>query len=182
MVQKHFHPWHDVHFGNDAPVKVTALIEIAKGTKAKYEVDKISGMLKLDRILFGAMHYPANYGFIPQTLCGDGDPLDILVLCSESLERLTLVDAIVIGVMRMEDRDKPDDKIIAVAASDVSVNFYKSLAELPPNFTIEMKNFFQQYTQLEGKEVRVGNFADVETAHKIIMDNIACYRETFSHV
>lgn len=175
-----FHPWHDVPHGKEAPNVVTAVIEISKGTKAKYEVDKISGMLKLDRILFGAMHYPANYGFIPQTLCGDGDPLDILVLCSEPLERFTLVDATVIGAMRMTDRGKPDDKIIAVAKYDVSVNFYKSLEALPPNFTIEMKRFFEDYTQLEGKEVKVGNFADVQTAHTIIGENIAAYKKEFT--
>ena len=128
-------PWHYVSLGNKAPEVVTAVIEISKGSAAKYELDKESGMLKLDRILFSAVYYPANYGFIPQTYCDDKDPLDILVICSINVEPLCLIDAKVIGVMHMVDQGERDDKIIAVAANDVSVNHYNDITDLPPYLT-----------------------------------------------
>lgn len=117
-------PWHCVSYGDKAPVIVRALIEIPTGSKAKYELDKESGLIKLDRVLFSAVHYPANYGFIPMTYGGDFDPLDILVICSVEIEVMALVDAKVIGVMRMSDQGEADDKVIAVALNDQSVNHY----------------------------------------------------------
>src|SRR5437868_12740174 len=124
-------PWHSVKYGENAPAVVTGIIEIPKGSKAKYELDKESGLLKLDRILFSSVHYPANYGFIPQTYCDDGDPLDILVFCSVEVEPLAIIDAKVIGVMQMLDQGEKDDKIIAVAENDMSVNYIDDVSQLP---------------------------------------------------
>lgn len=136
-------PWHDVHFGDKAPEIVKAIIEIPKGSKGKYEIDKESGLIKLDRALFSAVHYPANYGFIPKTYADDKDPLDILVITSLELPHLCLVDAKVIGVMRMVDQGEMDDKIIAVALNDESVNYINDISELPPHTTIEMRRFLR---------------------------------------
>lgn len=174
------HPWHNVSFGNQAPDIVTALIEIPKGSKAKYEVDKESGLLRLDRVLFSSVFYPANYGFIPQTLGDDHDPLDILVLSQIEIEPLCLVKARVIGVMRMIDNNEGDDKIIAVAENDMSVNHIKDISELPAHFIQELQNFFENYTKLEKKEVRIDGFQNKEMAKEIIMRAITFYQETFS--
>src|ERR1700750_2849711 len=125
------HPWHGVSAGNDAPAIVNALIEIPQGSRSKYEVDKESGLLKLDRVIYSSFHYPVNYGFIPQTLGYDNDPLDILVLCSQSIQSLCLVEATIIGNMQMIDSGEKDDKIIAVATKDPSVNHITSIDELP---------------------------------------------------
>ena len=135
-------PWHYVSYGEEAPKVVKAIIEIPTGSKAKYELDKESGLIKLDRILFSAVHYPANYGFIPMTYGGDHDPLDILVLCSVDLEVLSLVDAKVIGVMRMIDQGELDNKIIAVANNDQSINFYNNIEELPQHVIQQIHRFF----------------------------------------
>lgn len=134
-------PWHAVPYGDKAPEIVNAIIEIPKGSKCKYELDKDSGLLKLDRILYSAVHYPANYGFIPQTYCDDKDPLDILVLCSIDIEPLTIVEAIPIGVMVMIDGDEKDDKIIAVAKNDMSVNYIKKLEDLPLITLLKSEDF-----------------------------------------
>lgn len=174
------HPWHNVSFGNQAPDIVIALIEIPKGSKAKYEVDKESGLLRLDRVLFSSVFYPANYGFIPQTLGDDHDPLDILVLSQIEIEPLCLVKARVIGVMRMIDNNEGDDKIIAVAENDMSVNHIKDISELPAHFIQELQNFFENYTKLEKKEVRIDGFQNKEMAKEIIMRAITFYQETFS--
>ena len=135
-------PWHSVKIGQDQPHTVNAIIEIPKGSKAKYELDKESGLLRLDRVLFSAVHYPANYGFIPQTYCDDHDPLDILVLCSVDVEPLCIIEAKVIGVMQMLDNDEADDKIIAVAAHDMSVNHINDLKDLPQHLLLEVHLFF----------------------------------------
>ncbi|MBX0292733.1 inorganic diphosphatase [Hymenobacter sp. HSC-4F20] len=175
----HFNPWHDVERGEDAPRVVNGIIEIPKGSKGKYELDKDSGLLKLDRVLFSAVHYPAAYGFIPQTYCDDKDPLDILVLCSVDIVPMCLVDAKVIGVMQMIDQDEEDDKIIAVAANDVSVNHYNDIADLPPHTLLEMQRFFEDYKALEHKQVTVERFMGREDAYRIIEDSIKLYNETF---
>jgi inorganic pyrophosphatase len=138
-----FNPWHNVHYGEDAPEIVTAVIEIPQNSKGKFELDKNSGLLKLDRVLFSSVHYPANYGFIPQTYCEDKDPLDILVITSIELPPLCLIDARVIGVMRMVDQGEADDKIIAVANNDMSVNHITKIEDLPPHTTIEMRRFLR---------------------------------------
>ncbi|RPD46316.1 inorganic diphosphatase [Hymenobacter sediminis] len=175
----HFNPWHDVERGEDAPRVVNGIIEIPKGSKGKYELDKESGLLKLDRVLFSAVHYPAAYGFIPQTYCDDKDPLDILVLCSVDIVPMCLVDAKVIGVMQMIDQNEEDDKIIAVAANDVSVNHYNDIADLPPHTLLEMQRFFEDYKALEHKQVTVERFMGREDAYRIIEESIKLYNETF---
>ena len=177
-----FNPWHDVHFGKNAPEFVQAIIEIPKGSKCKYELDKDSGLLKLDRILFSSVHYPANYGFIPKTYCDDHDPLDILVICSEEVVPMCLVEAKVIGVMQMIDSDEKDDNIIAVAKNDMSVNYINDISQLPPHTLVEMRRFFEDYKKSEHKEVIVEKFLGKEQALHIIQDAIALYNKEFSHL
>jgi inorganic pyrophosphatase len=172
-------PWHDVNIGKDAPEYVTGVIEIPKGSKAKYELDKKTGMLLLDRVLFSAVHYPANYGFIPQTFCEDHDPLDILIISQIDIPPMTLVKAKVIGVMRMVDSGEADDKIIAVAAGDQSVNYINEIKDLPPHLVKEVHRFFEDYKKLENKEVIVEDFLGKEDAMRIINESIALYDKTF---
>ena len=174
------HPWHGAHYGDKAPQTVKALIEISQGSRTKYEIDKPTGLLKLDRVIHSSFHYPVNYGFIPQTLGLDGDPLDILVLCSQSIQPLCLVEATVIGNMQMIDSGDKDDKIIAVAAKDPSVNHITNIEALPKHFFNELKNFFEQYKVLENKKVAIDNFQDKDTACKIIQDAIDFYKENFA--
>ena len=173
------HPWHGADYGEGAPQRVNALIEIPQGSRAKYEVDKTTGLLQLDRVIYSSFHYPINYGFIPQTLGQDGDPLDILVLCSQSIQSLCLVEANVIGNMQMMDTGQVDDKIIAVAAKDPSVNHYQKIDELPQHFLLELRNFFEQYKVLENKKVAIDNFQDKETAFMIIGEAINYYKDSF---
>ncbi|HEX8350795.1 MAG TPA: inorganic diphosphatase [Hymenobacter sp.] len=175
----HFNPWHDVERGDKSPGVVNGIIEIPKGSKGKYELDKKSGLLKLDRVLFSAVHYPAAYGFIPQTYCDDKDPLDILVICSVDVVPMCIIDAKVIGVMQMVDQDEEDDKIIAVAANDVSVNHFNDISDLPPHTLLEMRRFFEDYKALEHKQVTVERFMGREEAYRIIEDSIKLYNETF---
>lgn len=146
-------PWHAVKVGSKQPDIVKAIIEIPTGSKAKYELDKETGLLRLDRVLYASVNYPSNYGFIPQTLGEDHDPLDILVLSQIVIQPLCIVKAKVIGVMRMTDSNEADDKIIAVAADDISVSHINSMDQLPPHFTIELKSFFEDYKKLENKDV-----------------------------
>ncbi len=170
------HPWHHVSYGQHAPQTVQAIIEISRGSKAKYEVDKSSGLLRLDRVLHSSFYYPINYGFIPQTYAGDGDPLDILVLSQVDIEPLSIVTAHVIGVMRMQDKGV-DDKIIAVCANDISVSHINSLDGLPPHLMSEIKHFFEQYKKLEHTEVVVDEFFGKEKAYEIILQNMEDYRK-----
>ena len=173
------HPWHGVNYGKKAPATVNALIEIPQGSRSKYEVDKDTGLLKLDRVIYSSFQYPVNYGFIPQTLGLDGDPLDILVLCSQSIRSLCLVEANVIGNMQMIDSGEMDDKIITVATKDPSANHIKDINELPPHFFAVLKNYFEQYKVLENKKVEIDDFQDKETAYKIIQEATRFYKETF---
>lgn len=174
-----FNPWHHVHFGDQAPEIVNAIIEIPSGSKGKFELDKSTGLLKLDRVLFSSVHYPANYGFIPRTYCDDKDPLDILVITSIELPHLCQVEAKVIGVMRMVDQGEADDKIIAVAANDMSFNHLNNIEELPVHVINQIQRFFEDYKKLELKEVVVENFLGKEDAMKIIKESIQLYKETF---
>jgi inorganic pyrophosphatase len=178
-MQTVLHPWHGAHYGRKAPDVLNAVIEIPQGSRSKYEVDKKTGLLKLDRVIYSSFHYPINYGFIPQTLGQDGDPLDILVLCSQPIHPLCLVEATVIGNMQMIDQGTLDDKIIAVAAKDPSVNHLKNTDDLPSHFMAELKNYFEQYKVLENKKVVIDNFQDKETAYQIINAAILLYREKF---
>src|SRR5436189_2834768 len=136
-------PWHQVKIGEQQPDIVQAIIEISKGSRAKYELDKETGMLRLDRVLYSSVYYPANYGFVPQTYCDDRDPLDILVLSQIDMQPLCLVEAKIIGVMRMLDQGEADDKLIAVCAQDMSVNHINDISELPPPFIDELRRFFE---------------------------------------
>ena len=172
-------PWHQVSIGNDQPNMVHAIVEIPKGTRAKYELDKESGLLRLDRVLFASVYYPANYGFIPQTLGKDHDPLDILVLSQINIQPLCIVKAKVIGVMRMIDNNEGDDQIIAVAADDISVSHINRVEELPPHFVAELRHFFEDYTKLEKKVVQVEAFQNIEIANQIIDEAIHDYQVKF---
>lgn len=173
------HPWHGASYGDKAPAQINGLVEIPQGSRAKYEVDKTTGLLKLDRVIYSSFHYPVNYGFIPQTLGYDGDPLDILIICSQSIQPLCLIETAVIGNMQMIDAGKQDDKIIAVVVNDPSVNHIKSMEELPSHFLAELRNFFEQYKVLENKKVMIDNFQDRATALQIINDAIDLYKQTF---
>lgn len=172
-----FNPWHHVSPGSKLPGIVNGIIEIPKGSRAKYELDKESGLLKLDRVLYSSVYYPANYGFIPQTYCEDRDPLDILVLAQIEVVPLCLVSAKVIGVMRMLDNGDADDKIIAVAAADPSVNHINDISELPAYALSEIRNFFEEYTKLEQKTVIVRDFMDRKTAIEILQASFILYDE-----
>jgi inorganic pyrophosphatase len=171
------HPWHSIVPGVNLPQFVNAIIEIPKGSKGKYELDKASGLLRLDRVLFSSVHYPANYGFIPQTYCDDHDPLDILVICSIDVFPRCLIEAKVIGVMEMIDENERDDKIIAVAAKDMSVNYINDISELPPHYLIELKRFFEDYKMLEHKNVTVEQFLGKEKGWDIVIESVKLYEQ-----
>ncbi|WP_099372447.1 inorganic diphosphatase [Sphingobacterium sp. 1.A.5] len=175
------HPWHQVSPGKDTPETVTAVIEIPKGTRGKYEVDKTTGLIKLDRVIQTSMVYPANYGFIPQSYCGDKDPLDILVICSVDLEPLSLVDAKVIGVMSMTDSGDQDDKIIAVAKNDMEYNHINDISELPPQTMKEIVHFFQEYKGLEEKKVIINKISGRAIAQNVILESLELYKKEFAN-
>jgi inorganic pyrophosphatase len=173
------HPWHEVSIGENPPERVNAIIEIPKGSRAKYEIDKDSGLIKLDRVIFASMYYPLNYGFIPQTLGEDHDPLDIVVLTQVTVVPRCLVPSKVIGVMQMIDRGEADDKIIAVAEQDPSVSELSDVKDLPAHLRAELKHFFENYKTLENKTVIVDEFLSKEHAMKIIETSIQYYKENF---
>lgn len=162
------HPWHQIDSGSQSPNVVNAVIEIQKGSRSKYELDKESGLLRLDRVLYSSVFYPANYGFIPQTLGDDHDPLDILVISQINIQPLCIVRGKVIGVMQMIDNGEPDDKIIAVCADDISVSHIDDIEALPVYFQSELKTFFEEYKKLENKKVLVEGFKNAKTARTII--------------
>ncbi len=174
-------PWHQVSVGKDAPHIVNGIIEIPANTRAKYELDKESGLLKMDRVLYSSMYYPANYGFIPRTFCDDKDPLDIVVLSQIAVVPMCIVSAKVIGVMRMLDGGELDDKIIAVANNDMSVNHMEDISDLPPHFTRELKNFFEDYKKLENKTVEVEEFQNAHIAREIVIQSIKDYEDLNIH-
>jgi inorganic pyrophosphatase len=173
------HPWHEAPIGIDPPEFVNGIIEISTGMRTKYEVDKETGLLKLDRILYSAVFYPANYGFIPQTLGDDMDPLDIMILCREPIQPLCLVPARVVGVMRMIDQGHADDKILAVAENDANTKHLKDISELASHFKLELKEFFESYKRLENKIVTVPEFQGKETALEIITTAIEFYNSEY---
>lgn len=174
------HPWHEVSIGRQVPEYVNALIEIPRGSRAKYEIDKESGLIKLDRVIYASMYYPLNYGFIPQTMGEDHDPLDIVVLTQVSVVPLCLIPSRVIGVMQMIDRGEADDKIIAVAEEDPSVNQIKDIHQLPEHLRAELTHFFENYKTLENKKVVIDQFLPKEKAHDIIDESIKFYRRHFN--
>jgi inorganic pyrophosphatase len=172
------HPWHDSYI--DDAVIATAfpvVIEIPKGSKNKYELDKETGLLRLDRVLYSAVYYPADYGFIPRTYCEDGDPLDALVLAQEPVYPLTIVEARAIGVMRMQDEKGIDDKIVAVSVRDPAYADYSDKEQLPGHVLRQVRRFFEDYKTLEHKQVIMGDMLGPAAAVTIIRDALELYRK-----
>jgi inorganic pyrophosphatase len=171
------HAWHDIYI-DDAYIEKSfpVVIEVPRGSKNKYELDKETGLLRLDRVLYSAVYYPANYGFIPRTFCDDNDPLDALVLGSEQLHPMTLVEARAIGLMRMRDEKGIDDKIIAVSIRDPAVAAYSHHDQLPDHTLLQIQRFFQDYKVLEHKQVVVDDFMGPEEATKVIREGLEMYR------
>ena len=172
------HPWH-ISIGDNAPEIVKAVIEIPKGSRMKYELDKASRLLKLDRVIHSSMHYPMNYGLVPQTYFDDGDPLDILVMCSFEITPLCIVDARIIGIMHMVDDQGTDDKILSVAEHDPAFNHIRDITDIPQHHMDELKNFFEYYKVLENKKVNVGNMYGKEKAYECINRSIKMYKKKF---
>jgi inorganic pyrophosphatase len=175
------HPWHDVTPGLNLPYEFMSLIEIPKGSSLKYELDKATGLLRLDRVLYSAVFYPANYGFIPQTYAEDDDPLDVLVLCQEPVAPLTLVRSRAIGLMTMIDSGKKDHKILAVAMDDPEFNSFREADELPAHRLAMLRRFFQDYKTLEKKMVEVEDFQPAEFAAPIIESALDRYSNERRH-
>ncbi|MBX3263504.1 MAG: inorganic diphosphatase [Labilithrix sp.] len=171
------HPWHDIPCEEPVEEGFNAFIEIPKGSKVKYELDKETGLLKVDRILFSAVHYPANYGFIPRTYCDDGDPLDVLVLCQEPVAPMSIMRARAIGLMQMRDEKGLDDKIVAVHLDDPTFRDYSHIREVPQHTLVELRRFFEDYKQLEQKKVEVDELQGPYEAAKVIRASLVGYRE-----
>ena len=171
------HPWHDVTPGKNLPSDFTAVIEIPMGASVKYELDKETGLLRLDRVLYSAVYYPADYGFIPRTYCDDGDPLDALVLGQEPVFPLTIVQARALGVMRMRDDKGVDDKIVAVSVRDPSFEGYTDKSQLPAHVLRQVQRFFQDYKVLENKQVVIEDLLGPEDALRIIRESLELYRQ-----
>ena len=171
--------WHDIGINRIKPDDFISVIEISKGGKNKYELDKETGMLRLDRVLYTATHYPANYGFIPRTYADDNDPLDVLVLCQEKIISLTLVECYPIGVLKMMDSNEHDEKIIAVAKQDPFLNCYNDITEIPSHVSAEIMHFFEVYKQLEGKQTMVEEICGRTEAERIIKESIDNYNKKF---
>jgi inorganic pyrophosphatase len=171
------HPWHDCYLDEQSVQRsFPVIIEVPKGSKNKYELDKETGLLRLDRVLFSAVHYPANYGFIPRSFCDDGDPLDALVLGQEPLHPLTIVEARAIGVMRMRDEKGIDDKIVAVSIHDPAFADYTDHTQLPTHLLREMRRFFEDYKVLERKQVLVEDLLGKDDALRIVREALELYR------
>lgn len=173
--------WHDVDSKRISPTDFLAVVEISKGTKNKYELDKETGILKLDRVLYTSTHYPTNYGFIPRTLSEDQDPLDVLVLCTEPIVPLAIVQCYPIGVMLMQDGGEMDYKIIAIPFKDPTWNIYHDISELPPHIMDEISHFFKVYKQLEGKKTTVFQVKNRAFSELIIKDNMEAYNKMFGN-
>ncbi len=173
--------WHDVDSKRISPTDFLAVVEISKGTKNKYELDKETGILKLDRVLYTSTHYPTNYGFIPRTLSEDQDPLDVLVLCTEPIVPLAIVQCYPIGVMLMQDGGEMDYKIIAIPFKDPTWNIYHDISELPPHIMDEISHFFKVYKQLEGKKTTVFQVKNRAFSELIIKDNMEAYDKMFGN-
>lgn len=170
------HPWHDIaNSPADADGDFNVLVEIPKGSKVKYELDKPTGLIRVDRILYSSVMYPANYGFLPRTYCGDGDPLDVLVLGNEPVVPLSILRARVIGVMRMVDQGAPDDKVVAVHVNDPAFSEYRDIGELPTHIAREMRRFFEDYKALENKAVQVAEMEGRDIAVAIVRESLEAY-------
>mmetsp|Transcript_15479 Transcript_15479/g.33585 ORF Transcript_15479/g.33585 Transcript_15479/m.33585 type:complete len:198 (+) Transcript_15479:76-669(+) len=173
------HPWHDLSPGEKAPEICNAVIEIPRGSKVKYELDKDTGLCYVDRILYSSVVYPHNYGFIPKTLCEDGDPMDVLVLMQESVVPMCFLRVKPIGVMQMLDQGEKDDKIIAVHADDPEFRGFTDISQLPPHRLAEIKRFFEDYKKNEHKEVFVDEFLGADEAKKIILESLNMYQDHY---
>ena len=173
------HPWHEAPSGFNLDFEVNALIEISMGMRTKYEVDNETGLLKLDRILFSSVQYPANYGFIPQSLGEDGDPLDVMVICKESIVPLCLVPARIVGVMRMVDQGLVDDKILAVPIKNASTRNILDVKDVEDDLKQEFKTFFESYTLLENKSVQVPAFLSKEVAKNLVVEALNRYANSY---
>lgn len=174
------HPWHDLSPGPKLPEQFYAVIEIPLGSNVKYELDKPSGLIRVDRVLYSAVYYPANYGFIPQTLAEDGDPLDVLVLCQEPVVPLALIHARAVGLMTMIDQGTLDHKVIAVATEDPEFNGYKEAEQIPAHYLLMVKRFFQDYKKLEEKVVEVEDISPADTAYPVIQGASARYAQKYA--
>lgn len=172
--------WHDINPSKITPEDFLAVVEIEKGSKKKYELDKETGLIRLDRILYTSTHYPANYGFIPRTLADDGDPLDVLILCNEPIDPLVLVRCYPIGVITMIDNGRNDEKIIAIPFDDPTYNAYRGIEALPSHIFQEMRHFFSVYKQLEDKETAVDEVRGHSSAVNIISQCIKNYNEIYA--
>ncbi len=170
------HAWHDIHLGDRIEDHFVSIIEIPKGSKVKYELDKESGLLKVDRVLFSAVHYPANYGFLPRTYCDDGDPLDVLVLCQEPVAPMCIMRARAIGMFRMRDEKGGDDKIIAVHVDDPAYVDYTHVDQIPKHVLLELRRFFLDYKTLENKTVEVEAFQGPDVANETIRAAVEAYK------
>lgn len=173
--------WKDINKNRINPEDFIACIEIEQGSKNKYELDKETGLIILDRVLYTSTHYPMNYGFIPRTLSGDNDPLDVFVLCSQPIEKMSLVRCYPIGVVYMMDREETDEKIIAIPFGDPQYNGYKDISELPTHIIDELKHFLSVYKQLENKVVKVLKVAGPDDAKKTITDSIENFNKTYEN-
>lgn len=171
--------WHDINVERIKPDDFLSVIEITKGGKNKYELDKDTGLLRLDRVLYTATHYPANYGFIPRTYAEDNDPLDVLVLCQENIDPMTLVECYPIGVINMVDSEENDEKIIAIAKKDPFLNMYNDIEEIPNHISSEIMHFFEVYKQLENKQTVVEKVLGRVEAEKTIQKAIERYNLKF---
>ncbi len=169
--------WKEISKDRINPTDFVACIEIQQGDKTKYELDKETGLLKMDRVLYTSTHYPMNYGFIPLTYCGDNDPLDVFVLCSQPLERMCLVRCYPIGVIIMTDREERDEKVIAIPFGDPQYNEYKNISDLPKHIFEELMHFLTVYKQLENKKVDVEELGDNKRAIKVVEDAIKLYNK-----
>lgn len=174
------HPWHGITPGKKAPEIVNAIIEIPKESQQKYEVDKETGLLRLDRVLYSAVHYPGDYGFIPQTLWDDNDALDIIILCGKPTYPLTLTSVRVIGVLRMIDDDEKDDKIIGVYDTDPRYTEYNEITDIPKHTIEELKHFFETYKELQGKKCTIVKILPKKDAHKDVEIGVQKYNEKFN--
>ncbi|CAM8950599.1 unnamed protein product [Rhodiola kirilowii] len=175
------HPWHDLEIGPAAPITFNCVVEISKGSKVKYELDKKTGLIKVDRVLYSSVVYPHNYGFIPRTLCEDNDPMDVLVLMQEPVLPGCYLRAKAIGLMPMIDQGEKDDKIIAVCADDPEYRHYTDIKQLSPHRLTEIKRFFEDYKKNENKEVAVNDFLPSESAHEAIQYSMDLYGEYMMH-
>jgi inorganic pyrophosphatase len=174
-------PWHDVSYGDKIPNEVQAIIEVPKGGRIKYELDKESGLMKLDRVLYSSVHYPGDYGFVPRTYWDDNDPLDILIISNYSVYPRTIVRARPIGILMMSDGKQRDDKILAVHAGDPRFKGIKSHKDLPKHIIHEITHFFEIYKELQGMKVKVLSLKGPEQAKKAILKGIKHYQKKFPY-